>query len=48
MDILADLQDEFSRNRCISVNSVGIEEYSRTNQTKRLADFLKEKYKKHE
>ena len=48
MDILADLQDEFSRDRCISVNAVGIEEYSRTNQTKRLADFIKEKYKKHE
>jgi len=45
---LAKLHDEFSRNRSITVHSVGIEQYSRTKQTMRIADLLKEKVKANE
>jgi hypothetical protein len=48
LKVLTQLQDEFSRNHCITVNSVGIEEYSRTKQTERLANFLKSTCNKHE
>lgn len=48
LKVLAQLQDEFSRNHCITVNSVGIEQYSRTKQTERLANFLKSTCSAHE